>query len=77
MNFYSVYIKRCAQAFHTRRELLVRPDVFYATRRRRNAKSDQRPRLGGRLLGFRRPHVGYVHCEFGSISDGGEDAGEA
>jgi len=64
------------QALHTYRELLVRLDVFYTARRRRNAKSDQRPRLGGRLLGFRRPHVGYVHCKFGSISDGGKDASE-
>jgi len=65
-----------AQTFHTRRELLVRVDVIYSTRRRRNAKGDQRPRLGGRVLGIRSAHVGHVHCEFGGISDGGKDASE-
>jgi len=55
---------------------LVRLDFFYAARRRRNAKSDQRPRPGRRVLGFRRPHVGHVHGKFGGIFDGGKDASE-
>jgi len=55
---------------------LVRLDFFYTSRGRGNAKSDQRPRLGRRILGFRRPHVGYVHCKFGSVSDGGKNASE-
>lgn len=58
------------QEFHIGRKLLVRPDFFHAAGRRRNAESHQRPRAGGRLLGFRRAHVGHVHRQLGGLSDG-------
>lgn len=64
------------QELHPRREFLVRLDIVHPARGRRNAESHQRPRFGRRLLGVRRPDVGHVHCQFGGVSDGREDASE-
>lgn len=71
-----MYLPPAVQKFHSGREFLVRLDVVYAARRRGNAESHQRPRASGRLLGFRCPDVGHVHCQFGGVSDGGKNASE-